>query len=193
MFCLYWGTPRLHNNILLLIVHVFTDQMEYKPGADPGIWERGGTTHCFFLGPPPASKLAEVPKKLISGGGGGGWGDSDTFFRSAIYVESRASSNRGIGGRNQTPFFFFRFQKEGGGAHVQKGGAFIEKCVKRGARAGCAPPKSATGINHQSTPNSNFFTTVFTKIHILPNIAGQTIKIIYSKWPRWPFGIWAQG
>ena len=73
------------------------------------------------------------------------------FFRNAIYVGGGGggvSSNRGIAGRNQTLFFFFfffRFQK-GGGAHVQKGGAFIEKCFKRGggARAGCAPPKNAT-------------------------------------------------
>ena len=33
---------------------------------------------------------------------------------------------------------------------------------------------------------------MFTKFHILSNIAGQTIKMIHSKWPRWPFWIWAQ-
>ena len=28
----------------------------------------GGAQHTVFFGPPPASKLAQVPKKLISGG-----------------------------------------------------------------------------------------------------------------------------
>ena len=91
--------------------------------------------------------------------------DSDTFFfRSAIIVGGGGggggvSINRGLAGRNQTPFFsssfssFFRFQK-GGGAHVQKGGAFIEKCFKRGGgghELAVPPPKSATGFYHDST------------------------------------------
>ena len=88
----------------------------------------------------------------------GGGGDSDTFFSERhLRRGGGVSSNRGIAGRNQTPifFFFFRFQK-GGGAHVQKGGgAFIEKCFKRGggARAGCAPPKSATEIFKHNSEN----------------------------------------
>ena len=40
---------------------------------------KGGHNILFFLGPPPASKLAQVPKKLISG-------TPTLFFRSAIYV-----------------------------------------------------------------------------------------------------------
>ena len=56
-------------------------------GADPGIWERGGTTYCFFRTTASLETHAS-PKKADKrgGGGGGGGGDSDTFFRSAIYV-----------------------------------------------------------------------------------------------------------
>ena len=53
------------------------------------------------------------------------------------HVESRVSNNRGRGGWIRDTFFFFRVSK--GGALGQKGGAFLEKCFKRGARAGCAP------------------------------------------------------
>ena len=114
-------------------------------------FEKGGGGHNtpFFFGPPPASKLAQVPKKLIMGGGGGGGGGTPTlFFRSATYVESRASSNRGIGGWNQTLFFFFfkfffififRFQKWGHMyKNVSKGG--------HGPGVPPPPPKSATGV-----------------------------------------------
>ena len=40
----------------------------------------GGGGHFFFIGALPASKVAQVPKKLMSGLGGGGGGKSDTFF-----------------------------------------------------------------------------------------------------------------
>ena len=136
----------------------------------------GGAQHTVFFGPPPASKLAQVPKKLISGGGGGG-GDSDTFFsRSAIYGGGGggvSSCNRDIAGRNQT-LFFLRFQK-GGGAHVQKGGAFIEKCFKRGGGHEPAvppPPKSATAY-HKVPKLTKFFMHQYFEIMAL---AMRTLK-----------------
>ena len=45
--------------------------------------EKGGAQHTVFFGPPPAWKLAQVPKKR---GGGGGGGTPTLFFRSSIYV-----------------------------------------------------------------------------------------------------------
>ena len=54
----------------------------------------------------------------------GGGGDSDTFFSGAPSTSGGGGggvgSNRGIAGRNQTPFFFFRFHK--GGHMYKKGG-----------------------------------------------------------------------
>ena len=44
-------------------------------------FEKGGAQHTVFCGPPPASKLAQVPKKLISGGGGGGTPTHFFFLR----------------------------------------------------------------------------------------------------------------
>ena len=61
----------------------------------------GGHNTVFVSGPPPASKVAQVPKKLISGRGGGGEG-------------LRHLTHFGV-----PTHFFFIF---GGGAHVQKGG-----------------------------------------------------------------------
>ena len=68
----------------------------------------------------------------MTGGGGGGGGGLQHFFRSAIYVESRASSNWGIGG--------------GGGGGIRhlflcvvlgfKRGAFIEKNSQKGGGGG---------------------------------------------------------
>ena len=107
----------------------------------------GGAQHTvFFPGPPPASKVAQVPKKLMSGGGGGGGGGVlRHFFRSATSVESRASLKRG-GGGNPTHLCLFVcflfFQK--GGTCTKRGGKCRKKVSKRGARAGCAPLKSAT-------------------------------------------------
>ena len=52
--------------------------MFHRSGADPGIWERGGTTYCFFRTAASLETRAS-PKKADKRGGGGG-GDSDTFF-----------------------------------------------------------------------------------------------------------------
>ena len=83
----------------------------------------GGAQHIGFFGPPLASKVAQVPKKLMSGRG-----DSDTFFRSATSVESRASPKRG-GGGDPTHFcvpthffFFFFFSFKRGGTCTKRGG-----------------------------------------------------------------------
>ena len=98
---------------------------------------------------------------------GGGGAQHTVFFRTTASLETRASpkkadkreggggggfSNRGIAGWNQTLFFCFfcfRFQK-GGHMYKKGGGAFIEKCFKRGGgghepAVPPPPPKSATG------------------------------------------------
>ena len=68
----------------------------------------GGGGHntllLLFSGPPPASKLAQVPKKLISGGGGGG--DFVTFFSGAPSTSRVAQVATGVGIRH---LFFFSF------------------------------------------------------------------------------------
>ena len=66
-----------------VIFHLPNDQgriQEFEKG--------GGTTHCLFVfrtaASLEASKLAQVPKKLISGwGGGGGGGGTPTLFSGA--------------------------------------------------------------------------------------------------------------
>ena len=91
------------------------------PGADPGIKKRGGAQHTFFGR--PASKVAQVPKKLMSGGGGGG--TPTLFLRSATSIESRASpkqpDERGGGGGGTRHIyvvrhiFFLGFKRGGTG------------------------------------------------------------------------------
>ena len=78
-------------------------KLQPHAGADPGFKKKGGGHNTLFLGPPPASKVAQVPWKLMSGEGGGG--GTRHIFRSATSVESRASHKRGGGGggeRNPT-------------------------------------------------------------------------------------------
>ena len=60
--------------------------------------KKGVAQHTVFFGPPPASKVAQVLKKLMSGG------TPTLFFRSATSVESRASPKRRGGGGNPTHY-----------------------------------------------------------------------------------------
>ena len=41
-------------------------------GADPGIWEKGGTTYCFFRTAASLETRASPKKADKRGGGGGG-------------------------------------------------------------------------------------------------------------------------
>ena len=117
------------------------------PPADPGIWERGGITYCFFRTAASLETCAS-PKKADKRGGGGGL--RHFFFSERHLRRGGVSSNRGLAGRNQTPFFFFFFffflGFKRGGTCTKRGGAFIHKCFKRGGTGRlCPPPKSATG------------------------------------------------
>ena len=112
--------------------------------------ERGeGLRHFFFLGAPPASRVAQVPN--------GKGGESDTFlFYLFIYF----------------CFCFFRFQK-GWGAHVQKRGG--GKCTKRFQKGGHGPgvPPPPPPLNRAlgSDVSDHFFWSEYrvnrTRFHLL--------------------------
>ena len=79
-------TLKMHCHVKEFIqIQKFTDQYHARPGADPGIWERGGTTYCFFRSA-ASLKTRASPKKADKRGGGGGGGTPTLFFQSAIYV-----------------------------------------------------------------------------------------------------------
>ena len=110
------------------------------PPADPGIWERGGITYCFFR-TAASLKTRASPKKADKQGGGGGGGLRHFFFRSAIYVRGGGvSSNRGIAGRNQTPFFFFFFFSFKRGGTCTKRGGIYRKMFQKGGHGPAVPP-----------------------------------------------------
>ena len=109
--------------------HHYTITIPYHTtGADPGFSKGGGggTTLGGFSGPPPASKVAQVPKKLMSGGRGG----TPTLFFGAPPKSIVAHVPNGGGGEypkhfcvpTHLCFFFFFFKGFKRGAHVQKAG-----------------------------------------------------------------------
>ena len=64
--------------MLLLASDLVTGKAQIQSGLWGGGGGRGIMTH--FSRPPPAPKVAQVPKKLMSGGGGGGGWTPTLFF-----------------------------------------------------------------------------------------------------------------
>ena len=132
-----------------------------ESGADPG-FKKKGAQHTVFFGPPAASKVAQVPKKLMSGGGR----LRHYFFFFGAPPASRVAqvpigARGGGGGGDPTHFcvpthFFFFFLCFKRGAHVQKGGggANVEKGFKGGGGHGPGVPP----LNPPLSGISNFQT-----------------------------------
>ena len=65
---LFWSC-QVSAHYSFVLFHCYETQDKFA-GADPGIWERGGTTYCFF-GPPASLETRASPKKADKRGRGG--------------------------------------------------------------------------------------------------------------------------